>query len=93
MLIDALRGGPRSTGELADTIGLALPNAGQQLVVLRNAGLVKGYCVGTTAIYGHAEPAILEACDVVRDRRAPDRVPVRADHQRPARAGHPDSKG
>ena len=36
-LIDALRGGQRTVGELADAIGVALPNASQHLPVLRNA--------------------------------------------------------
>lgn len=65
MLIDALRGGERSVGELADAIGVALPNASQHLAVLRNAGLVDGHRVGTTVIYQLAEPAIVEACDVI----------------------------
>ncbi len=65
MLIDALRGGQRTVGELADTIGVALPNASQHLAVLRNAGLVEGHRVGTTVSYRLAEPAIVDACDVI----------------------------
>ena len=72
MILDALRHGERSVGELAETIGVALPNASQHLAVMRNAGLVDSRRVGTTIIYRLAEPTILDACDIVHriaDRR------------------------
>lgn len=65
MLLDALRGGDRSVGELAVGIGTTLPNASQHLAVLRGAGLVEGSRAGTTVRYRLAEPAIVEACDVI----------------------------
>lgn len=65
MLLDALRAGERSVGELAAVIGVALPNASQHLGVLRGAGLVDGRRSGTTVHYRLAEPAIVEACDVI----------------------------
>jgi DNA-binding transcriptional ArsR family regulator len=65
MLLDTLRGGERSVGELAAEIGVALPNASQHLAVLRSAGLVDGRRTGTTVNYRLAEPAIVEACDII----------------------------
>lgn len=65
MLLDALRAGDRTVGELAEAIGVALPNASQHLAVLRVAGLVDGRRSGTTVHYRLAEPAIVEACDVI----------------------------
>ena len=65
MLLDALRGRERSVGELAEAIGVALPNASQHLAVLRTAGLVDARRTGTTVRYRLAEPAIVEACDVI----------------------------
>jgi len=65
MLLDALRGSERSVGELADAIGVALPNASQHLAVLRAAGLVDAKRTGTIVRYRLAEPAIVEACDVI----------------------------
>lgn len=65
MILDALRGGDRSVGELAETLRIALPNASQHLAVLRNAGLVEGRRAGTTIVYRLAEPTIVEACDIV----------------------------
>ncbi len=71
MLLDALRGEERSVGELAEAIGVALPNASQHLAVLRGAGLVDARRTGTTVRYRLAEPAIVEACDVI------DRIVIR----------------
>ncbi len=65
MLVAALRAGELSVGELALSIGVALPNASQHLAVLRAAGLVEGRRIGTTVVYRLAEPAIAEACDII----------------------------
>ena len=65
MLVAALRAGERSVGELALSIGVALPNASQHLAVLRTAGLVEGRRIGTMVVYRLAEPAIAEACDII----------------------------
>ena len=72
MLIDALRHGERSVGDLAEAIGVTLPNASQHLTVMRGAGLVEGRRAGTTVRYRLTEPAIVEACaiiDRIIDRR------------------------
>ena len=65
MLLDALRTADRSVGQLAEAIGVALPNVSQHLAVLRAAGLVEGRRIGTTVLYRLAEPAIVDACDVI----------------------------
>ncbi|MGK2851879.1 MAG: ArsR/SmtB family transcription factor [Candidatus Limnocylindrales bacterium] len=65
MLLDTLRAGERSVGELAAAIGVTLPNASQHLAVLRAAGLVDGRRTGTTVNYRLAEPAIAMACDII----------------------------
>jgi ArsR family transcriptional regulator len=65
LLLAALREGDRTVGELAASIGTSLPNASQHLAVLRSAGLVDGRRAGATVRYHLAEPAILDACDIV----------------------------
>jgi ArsR family transcriptional regulator len=65
MILDALRRGDRSVGELAEAIGVALPNASQHLAVMRNAGLVDSRRAGTTIVYRLSEPTIVDACDIV----------------------------
>lgn len=65
MLLDVLREGERSVGELAEELGCTLANASQHLAVLRSAGLVETRREGTTIRYRLAEPEIVEACDVI----------------------------
>ena len=65
MVLDALRAGERSVGELAAVLGITLPNASQHLAVLRTAGLVDGRRAGTNVLYRLAEPGIVEACDLI----------------------------
>lgn len=65
LILDALRHGEASVGALAARLGVALPNASQHLAVLRSAGLVQARRSGTTVTYRLAEPAIVEACDVI----------------------------
>jgi len=79
MLLDTLRAGERSVGELAAAIGVALPNASQHLAVLRSAGLVESRRVGTAVVYRLSEPAIADACDIIHGIVA----------RRLARATHP----
>jgi len=66
MILDALRHAERSVGDLADIMGVTLPNASQHLAVMRNTGLVEGRRTGTTVIYRLAEPTIVDACDIVQ---------------------------
>jgi ArsR family transcriptional regulator len=66
VLLDALRSGDRSVGELAATIGSTLANTSQHLAVMRGAGLVEGTRDGTTVRYRLSEPAIVAACDIVQ---------------------------
>ena len=64
-LLHALRDGERTVGDLAAVLGIPLPNASQHLGVLRAAGLVESRREGTSVRYRLAEPAILDACDIV----------------------------
>ena len=74
LLIDALRHDEQCVGDLAEQIGMSLPNASQHLSVLRHAGLVAARREGTTVFYRLVEPRIADACDLVHqiiaDRRA-----------------------
>src|ERR1700737_3722775 len=64
-LLDALRDGERSVGELAENLGVAYPNVSQHLNVMRDAGLVATRREGTSVFYRVAYPQILQACDIV----------------------------
>ena len=77
LLIGALRGAERCVGELAEQIGMTLPNASQHLSVLRHAGLVAARREGTTVYYRLIEPRIADACDIVHEIVADRRAGVR----------------
>ena len=65
MLLDVLREGEHSVGELSDELGCNLANASQHLAVLRSAGLVDTRRAGTTIVYSLAELELVEACDAI----------------------------
>jgi ArsR family transcriptional regulator len=89
LLLAALRNGDRTVGELAVSIGSSMPNASQHLAVLRSAGLVDGRREGAAVRYRLAEPAILDACDIVDgivERRLAGRAPARPETSTAGRA-------
>jgi DNA-binding transcriptional ArsR family regulator len=65
MLLDVLREGEHSVGDLAEELGCNLANASQHLAVLRSAGLVDTRRAGTSVLYSLAELELVEACDVI----------------------------
>lgn len=65
MLLDVLREGEHSVGDLASQLGCNLANVSQHLAVLRAAGLVETRRAGTTILYSLAEPELVDACDVI----------------------------
>ena len=65
MLLDVLREGEHSVGDLSGELGCSLANASQHLAVLRSSGLVDTRRSGTTVLYRLAEPELIEACDVI----------------------------
>ena len=66
-LLDALRAGPASVGELAARIGLSQQNASKHLGVLHSAGLLHRARTGSTAQYAIADPSVFTLCELVCD--------------------------
>jgi ArsR family transcriptional regulator len=91
MLLDVLREGEHSVGELAQKLGCSLANASQHLAVLRSAGLVDTRRDGTTIRYRLAEPSLVAACDVIHEiverRMARGRTPMITPQAAAAAAG------
>jgi len=65
-IIHELGTGPKSVGELADSLGLKQANTSQHLAVLRRTGVVATRREGTTVYYSLSSPRISEACELVR---------------------------
>ena len=63
-ILNCLRGGPRSVGEIHRACRLKQPNTSKHLRVLREAGLVTPQRAGTTVHYVISEPLIFGLCDL-----------------------------
>ena len=64
-LLNALRGGERSVGELTAVSGCSQANVSKHLAVLGRSGLVERTTRGTSAYYRITDPATYELCDLV----------------------------
>jgi ArsR family transcriptional regulator len=65
-VLEVLREGERSVGDLVPEVGLEASHLSQQLAVLRRANLVQTRKVGTSVVYSVANPMIFELLDVAR---------------------------
>jgi DNA-binding transcriptional ArsR family regulator len=65
-ILEHLRGGPRSVGELQELTGAAGSSVSQQLAVLRGRGIVIPERAGTTVRYHAADPQIYALLDSAR---------------------------
>ncbi|MCB1265659.1 MAG: winged helix-turn-helix transcriptional regulator [Mycobacterium sp.] len=66
LIIDALRDGERSVGEIADELGLSQPNTSQHLAVLRDRKVVIATRSGTTVFYSLNGRKVIDAIDLLR---------------------------
>lgn len=64
-ILNLLRDGERSVGELAQHCGCSLANASRHLGQLAQQGLVLRESRGTSAYYRIADPAVYQLCDLV----------------------------
>lgn len=64
-ILNRLREGERSVGELAQHCGFSAANASRHLSLLMQQGLVQRETRGTSAIYSIADPSVYALCDLV----------------------------
>ena len=69
-VLDALREGPRTAGELADRLPIARPGVSRHLRVLREAGLVEVEVRAQFRVYSIRAEALEELDDWLEDYRA-----------------------
>jgi DNA-binding transcriptional ArsR family regulator len=65
-ILDTLRHGERSVGELAAALGIRKANVSQHLMVLRAKGIVTARREGQTVFYRLVSPKVTQACDLMR---------------------------
>jgi DNA-binding transcriptional ArsR family regulator len=64
-LLDSLREGGASVGELVEATGASQQNVSKHLKVLHNAGIITREKQGTTARYSISDPSVFELCELV----------------------------
>lgn len=66
-ILNLLREGELSVGQLAEQIGVSLANVSQHLAVLRDKGVVVTRREGVSVYYRVSNPKIIQACDLMRE--------------------------
>ncbi len=69
-LLNLLREGERSVGELAEATACSAANASRHLALLAQQGLLSREVRGTSVFYAIADPAVYELCNLVCDNLA-----------------------
>ncbi len=67
MIITALRDGPMSVGELAESLDMSQSNTSQHLAVLRERGVVESSRDGLTVTYRLSSKKVVRAIDLLRE--------------------------
>ena len=65
-IVELLRNGERSAGQLIEKLGVEPANASQHLAVLRARQLVVGRKAGNQVYYSIRDPALIEVLDILR---------------------------
>jgi len=66
-LMNALRNGERTVGDLAEAVGAKQPRVSQHLGTLRDQGLLHHRRNGSEVYYSIAYPKMIQACDLLRE--------------------------
>ena len=64
-LLDRLREGEATVGELQEALGASQQNVSKHLGILHGAGLVSRTKRGTSVVYAISDPAVFELCEQV----------------------------
>ena len=66
-ILNILKGGEMSAGELIEQIGLSKANLSQHMGVLRSKGVVLARREGLNIFYRISNPKIIQACNLMRE--------------------------
>lgn len=67
LILDALRDGARSVGEIAEDLGMSQPNTSQHLAILRERNIVTTSRSGNTIYYSLNSRKVIDAVDLLRE--------------------------
>lgn len=72
LIINELRNGAMTVGELAEALGMGQPNTSQHLAVLRERGVVQAERSGPHIYYSLRSEKVVQAIDLLREFMAED---------------------
>lgn len=72
LIINELRDGPRSVGDIALALGFSQPNTSQHLAIMRERGILTASRSGSTIYYSMRSPKVLAAVDLLREFMSED---------------------
>lgn len=64
-LLDRLREGEASVGELQDALGASQQNLSKHLAILHAAAMVSRTKAGNRTVYAISDPSVFELCEIV----------------------------
>lgn len=67
LIIETLRNGPRTVGDISADLGLSQSNVSQHLAILRQRGVVRARRLGTNVFYSLSNKKIQRALDLLRE--------------------------
>jgi ArsR family transcriptional regulator len=67
LIINELRDGPLSVGEISSALAISQSNASQHLAVLRDRGIVQAEKAGTSVSYSLRSDKVVAAVDLLRE--------------------------
>lgn len=67
LIINELRDGPRTVGEVVSALGISQPNASQHLALLRDRGIVSTRRGGSRIYYTLTSRKIIQAIDLLSE--------------------------
>jgi DNA-binding transcriptional ArsR family regulator len=67
-LLQELKAGERSVGELVESLHVTQANVSKQLRILHEAGLLSRKKKGTSVVYAICEPLVLDLCKLACDK-------------------------
>ena len=88
-IIDVLKGGELSAGEICAAVGARKANVSQHLAVMRERGIVEARRSGTTIYYRLTNPKVVQAFQLMREvlvEQLEKRAALLAESRRPGGA-------
>lgn len=66
-IINSLKDGEKTVGELVEILGVPKANVSQHLAVMRHKGILKSRRDGVNIYYCIANPKVVQACSLMRE--------------------------